>query len=107
MKYTFCQECQCRIDYGHNHLCSQATKFDLLDYIETLEQCIDRKNKSLKRFPKQVTLWQGKFMMVKNENNKMRRNIKKEASKQLESALQKHAIETSHIDCGCEKGTGD
>jgi len=74
-----CNECGWRPDY-HREDCSQVTVEMLRSKVKHLKRIleemgdeVDKREETIKKLKNQVTFWQGKFLIVKNENNKMRK----------------------------------
>lgn len=74
-KYTFCNDCGVRNDYNHSYDCKHATIEDMREQAKRYHEAWLRENKTVEKHRNKITFWQGKFMMTKNENNKLRKKL--------------------------------
>lgn len=76
-----CMRCGYNVGAGYNHsiYCSLSTKEDVIKFVEksNSERILNstRNAEWMKRRREEVTMWQGKFRIVKHENNKLRKQI--------------------------------
>ena len=80
-KRFYCQECGSYSENWHKLDCSHLTlerRAQLLDcYLKTANEAARRITIANKRLSEQVTFWKGKFSILKEENNALRRKLRK------------------------------
>ncbi len=71
---------ECSAVQGHYPTCSMQTKKELANWVDIYLKLYneDREHMEAKRKHRneQITLWQGKFRIVKQENNAMRKHVR-------------------------------
>lgn len=73
---------------GHANSCSQIGRAELVDRLDRAERGLQDYRKKrygspwAKKMSEQVTLWRGKYLMVKQENNALRRKLRAHESEQ-------------------------
>lgn len=71
-----CSECGSYDAESHLHTCSHASRETLLKTIAAGKEVVNKYAEWLRRSQEQVTFWQGKFRIVKHENNKLRSKLR-------------------------------
>lgn len=69
-----CVECHCLEGKGHLWHCSQATIEECREHIRYLQKVISQYNERKLNLLKTLNDWRGKFLVVKHENNQLRKN---------------------------------
>ncbi len=69
---TPCHECGAY--HGHSYTCSHLTLEQAKEYLLDCSRGLKRSHESWLHLRREVTFWQGKFHMVRHENNKLRKN---------------------------------
>lgn len=72
-----CPKCQFGVSF-HAWDCPHASIGDIRRSCRALLESVDRCRREQKRIKQSVTYWQGKFHMVRQENNKLRKKLEKE-----------------------------
>lgn len=74
-----CKECGSYDNERHHPYCSKASDEQkirgYLDYYEAWLRENAERNKMYTRLSKDITFWQGKYRIVKHENNKLRKAL--------------------------------
>ena len=77
-----CSECSTAYRNRHHHDCSQQTQVERIKRLrETLAMNVDARlhaEKQFKRWNEIAGFWHGKYAIVKNENNVLRRKVSKQ-----------------------------
>jgi hypothetical protein len=81
MPYIFCSECGSRMDHDHHPECSKQTveqkAEQSLRYYGRWKELNNQINSFYKKYNKEVSFWQGKYLTVKTENNALMKKIVK------------------------------